>query len=306
MERRTFLKATGAALISSVINESSAAIVQKTKIEWSQGMKPLYCLAYIDPLNKLHKNQEQFIARYPITVIPQDSQASYFQFRNRLRKLNPDQKVLAYQVVLDENELRGPGHERIRKLNNSWLELPGGVVPTINVKSGGKYKEFRLYDPRDPLFRSEFVESCKTMVNKNGFDGIFLDNCTIYARFASVPFWGDELKAALQQLILEVRDALPNAILIGNSRYNWDGLNGEMNEGRPNELAQEMTSYPGHVEPAISFYHYYMKNNNDVIEAEKHLKLAIENQCFFGTGINAQTIKWYPFFDSILSKYEII
>ena len=60
MERRTFLKATGAALISSMINESKAATIQKTKIDWSHGMKPLYCLAYIDPLYKLHKNQENF------------------------------------------------------------------------------------------------------------------------------------------------------------------------------------------------------------------------------------------------------
>jgi hypothetical protein len=220
--------------------------------------------------------------------------------------MNRSQKVLAYQLTLDENEIPGPGHDLIRKLKNSWLTIPGGITPTINVKSAGVYKDFRIYDPRDSAFRRQFIDACTLLVNKNKFDGIFLDNCTIYGKFSNIPYLGNELINALQSLIDEVRIALPNAILIGNSRYNWSGLNGEMNEGRPSELPKESAIFSGHVSPRISMYHYYMKNSNDLINAEQNFRWALENHCFFGTGINAQNIKWYSFFDKILAEYKIV
>ncbi|MFW5444433.1 MAG: hypothetical protein ACKE51_09025 [Methylococcaceae bacterium] len=305
MQRRTFLKGASATLLGSLSPEIYSAPVIKTKIDWSHGMQPLYCLAYIDPEYKLHKGQESFIAKYPITVIPQESSSKYFRFRKKLAALNPQQKVLAYQITLDENGLRGPGHELLRYVRNSWLTLPGGIVPTIDIRSGNVLKR-RIYDPRDAEFRERFVEACQLLVNKYEFDGIFLDNCTIYARFASIPFLGDSLKQGLQQLIQEIRSALPNTILMGNSRYNWSGLNGEMNEGRPKELSKEAAVFSGHVAPAFDMYHYYMKDNNDLIAAEQNFRLALANRCFYGTAINAQTIKWYPFFEKVLSEYEIV
>jgi len=305
MQRRTFLKGAGAAMIGGLSHSGlSNAEINKPKITWSNGMKPLYCLAYIDPLNKSHKGQERLIAKYPMAVIPQDARSRYSFFRKRLRILNPQQKVIAYQMTLDENGLRGPGHEFLRKVKNSWLTLPGGIVPTIDIPSGKVLKR-RIYDPRDSEFRQHFVEACQLLINQYEYDGIFLDNCTIYGRFSSIPYLGESLKQGLQQLILDVRKALPNAILVGNTRYDWNGLNGEMNEGRPHELPKETTFFSGHAKPSFDMYHYYMKNNNDLITAEQNFRLALENQCFFGTGINAQTIKWYPFFDRILSEYEI-
>ncbi|MEQ1637425.1 MAG: putative glycoside hydrolase [Methylococcales bacterium] len=310
--RRDFIKlATSGAMILSQSNLIAGEIINpkgiKPKIiDWSYGIKPLYCLAYIDPEYNLHKGQESFIARYPVSVIPQDSGASYSRFRNRLKVLNPYQKVLAYQVTLDENELSGPGHDQLRKLKNSWLTLPGGMIPTININSGGKFKDFKLYDPRDLRFRQQFVEVCKNLVIENGFDGIFLDNCAIYERFAKIPYIGIELVDALQNLILEVRNALPNAILIGNSRYNWKGLNGEMNENRAAELSKEVIPLSNRGVSEANMFHYYMKNSEDLFSAEYYFRWALENRCFFGTGINAQTIRWYPFFDKVLSEYEII
>ncbi|MEQ1637424.1 MAG: putative glycoside hydrolase [Methylococcales bacterium] len=311
--RRDFIKkaATGAVVLSQSNLIAAATISPKvsspTIIDWSHGMKPLYCLAYIDPLYKPHQGQESFIAKYPIAVIPQGSIPRYTDFRNNLRKLNPQQKVLAYQVTLDENELLGPGHDQLfRKLKNSWLTLPGGIVPTISVKSAGKVKKFRIYDPRDLTFRKQFVEVCKVLVNQNGFDGIFFDNCTIYSQFINIPILGKQLVDALQQLILEVRSELPNALLIGNSRYNFKGLNGEMNENRSASLAQEVMSLQGRGVPSYDMYHYYMKNSNDLLNAEYHFRYALANRCFFGTGINPQTIGWYPFFDKVLSQFQIV
>jgi hypothetical protein len=307
MLRRTFLQGAGAVLASSLSpSVLSATSSNKSIIDWSNGIKPVYCLAYIDPANKLHRGQELEISKYPIAVIPQDNRVQFGQFRTKLKRLNKNQKILAYQLTLDENEIPGPGHDLIRKLKNSWLTLPGGIKASINVKSAGVYKDFRIYDPRDLVFRQKFIEACKLLVNKNGFDGIFLDNCTIYGMYSNIPILGNELMNALQSLIDEVRIALPNTILIGNSRYNWNGLNGEMNEGRPSELPKEVAGFSGHASPQINMYHYYMKNSNDLINAEQNFRWALENQCFFGTGINNQTIKYYNFFDKILSEYQIL
>ncbi len=305
MQRRFFLKSTSAVLMSAISPGIYPNFAIKSTIEWSHGMKPLYCLAYIDPEYKLHKGQESSIAKYPITVIPQESSSKYYRFRKKLAGLNSQQKVLAYQMTLDENGLRGPGHELLRKVNNSWLTLPGGIIPTIDIPSG-KVMKRRIYDPRDEEFRQRFVEACKLLVNKYEFDGIFLDNCTIYGRFANVPYLGSSLKQGLQQLIQDVRSALPDTILLGNSRYNWKGLNGEMNEGRPKELSKEVAFFSGHVKPHINMYQYYMKKSNDVLVAEQNFRLAIANQCFFGVAVNAQTIKWFDFFDKVLSEYEIV
>ncbi len=305
MQRRTFLKGTSATLISSLSQRTLSYSAMKNKIGWSHGMKPLYCLAYIDPEYKPHKGQESSIAKYPIAVIPQEASSKYDSFRRRLSELNPQQKVLAYQMTLDEHVVPGPGHELLMGLQNSWLTLPGGIVPTLSTPSGNILRP-RIFDPRNPVFRHYFVKACELLINEKGFDGIFLDNCTIYGRFSNIPFFGDSLMKGLQQLVEDIRTALPNAILIGNTRYDWSGLNGEMNEGRPNELSKETSFYEDHTEPTISMYHYYMKDNNDLANAEKNFRLALANNCFFGTAINAQTIKWYPFFDKVLSEFEIV
>ena len=303
MLRRTFLKSLGAASLYMPFSNSLSKV--DARITWSSGLKPLYCLAYIDPEYPPHKGQELSISRYPLAIIPQDSRSRYSCFRNRLRVLNPHQKVLAYQMTLDENGLRGPGHELVRKVKNSWLTLPGGVVPTINIRSGNILKR-RIYDPRDPEFRQSFVEACQILINRYEFDGIFLDNCTIYGRFASIPILGESLMQGLQQLIQEVRAVIPNAILVGNSRYNWRALNGEMNENRPEELSEEATSFSGHVPPVINMYYYKMNDRDNLLSAELNFRLALKNRCFFGTGVNAQTIEWYPIFDKVLSEYEVV
>lgn len=308
MLRRTFLKSTSAALLTGMTRDLWAEdIAIKKKLDWSNGMKPLYCLAYIDPENKNHKNQEEFISKYPISVIPQDNRPRYISFKQRLRELNNTQKIFGYMMLIDENGLRGPAHELVRKVNNSWLTLPGGIVPTKDIPSGN-IKKRRLYDPRSAEFRSRFVEACQLLVDQHDFDGIFLDNCTIYGRFASIPVLGDDLLEGLQQLITEIRTALPETILIGNTRYNFTGLNGEMNEGRPNELVKEAKPIPGQVQPYINMFHYYMKGSSkkDLLFAENYFRLALQNKCFFGTGINPQTIRWYEFFDRVLAEYEIV
>lgn len=313
MLRRTFIQGAGIALGSALApstliaapTQNEMAIQANNIIDWSSGMKPLYCLAYIDPANKLHRGQERTIAKFPIAVIPQDNRPQFGPFRIKLRQYNPTQKVLAYHATLDEHGVPGPAHDIIRKAKNSWITLPGGITPTIDIPSGKVLKR-RIYDPRNLEFRQRFIEACDLLINKYKFEGIFLDNCTIYPKFRNIPFLGDELMEGLQQLITEVRNEFQNAILIGNSSYSWAGLNGEMNEGRPNDLIKEAKSLETHVEPYINMYHFFMKNDGDLVNAEKNFRHALENRCFYGVGVNTTKITWYPFFDKVLLEYRIV
>ncbi len=306
MLRRTFLQGAGAALATTFSPSILSAVSdERPIIDWSSGMPPLYCLAYIDPANKLHRGQELTISKFPIAVIPQDNRVQFGQFRKKLARLNPTQIVLAYHATLDEHGIPGPAHDIVRKAKNSWITLPGGITPTIKLQSGNILNR-RLYDPRNREFKDRFIEACGLLIDKYNFDGIFLDNCTVYPVVGNIPFLGDELRQGLQDLITEVRNAFPKAILIGNSSYSWAGLNGEMNEGRPKDLPKEARPFAGHSKPNINMFHYIMKDNNDLIHAENNFRFALDNQCFYGTGINYQTIKWYPFFDKVLSEYKIV
>lgn len=307
MLRREFLKYSSAALVAWMSQLGQFAEGKNKEINWSYGLKPLYCLAYIDPQNKKHAGQEGFISKYPIAIIPQDTRERYVRFRQRLRNLNPDQKLLGYMMTIDENGLRGPAHKLMQSVHDSWLTLPGGLVPTKNIPSGA-IKKRRIYDPRKLRFRKRFVEACQLLVDKYHFDGIFFDNCTIYGRFASIPGLGAELLAGLQEVIFDVRRALPSTLLIANTRYSFKGLNGEMNEGRGGELPREAGPILGHVEPYINMYHYYIKNTDrsSLLLAENNFRIALKNKSFFGVGIDAQTIRWYEFFDRILGEYKIV
>lgn len=158
-------------------------------------------------------------------------------------------------------------------------------MPTINIPSGNVLKR-RIFDPRIPQFRDKFVKACELLVHQHGFDGyFFFDNCTIYGFLYSIPVLGHELLDALHELISDVRNALPNTLLIGNSRYSINGLNGEMNEGRPSELVEEAKPINGHSRPYINMYHHYMNSldEKNILFAEKQFRIALENKCFFGT-----------------------
>jgi hypothetical protein len=283
---------------------SEDGVVNGDALSWAHGMAPLYCLAWIDPTNPAHQGQEAAIAKFPICIVPQDIRPPHLRFRSQLRKNNPNQLLLCYQVAAEEHAVPGPGHDILRDVRDSWLTLPGGIVPTKDVPSGNILKR-RLYDPRKPNFRQALVLACKTLVYDHGFDGIFLDNCTIYRRFSALPVLGDELMAALQSLILEIRRALPSTILIGNTRHNWAGLNGEMNENRPSELAVEVGDIAGRATPRIEMFQYYMRDSEDTDNAEKMFRLALRHRCFFGAGINPQNIRWFDFYDRILDSYGL-
>ena len=269
-------------------------------------MKPLYCLAYINPGVESHKDQEKYVAKYPIALVPQDERSYYRKWKDDVKTLNPDLKFLAYQMVIEETTVPGPGHEHMRRFaQNAWATYPGGFTPTITFSTSVTKKRKRIYDPRSEVWQDSFINACEKTLESYPYEGLFLDQCTVYAKAALLPQARAEMMIGLEQTLIRLRERFPDKLILGNSSYNLTGLNGEMNEGRENDLAKEMAYYQGHADPRIELFHYYMQGQDDITTAKEKFKIALANKAFFGTGVNAQTIRWYDFFDEILNEYDI-
>lgn len=276
-------------------------------INWSQGIKPLFCTAYIDPGIDVQKNQEKCVAKYPIALVPQDNRKHFVRWRDKVRGINPNIKLMGYQMVIEETAVPGPGHDILRTIDNSWVKYPGGYTLKVTYKTApekNKYK--RVFDPRQPEWQRGFIESCEATLNSYPFDGLFLDQCTIYIKAAINPITRSEMHEALNETLHELRRRVGDKILLGNSRYNWEALNGEMNESRPAELVNETRLTEKHYQPRLELFHYYMKNFNEPEKVRAMFQLALNNKVFFGTSINAQTVRWHELFDELLNNYTII
>jgi hypothetical protein len=308
MDRRRFLQYAVGGLGAASINPLSLASSQASELAgfgWSHGMPPLFCTAYIDPGIDSQKGQERFVAKYPLALVPQDDRKHFRRWRDDVRNINPEIKLLAYQMVIEETTVPGPGHDFLRQVKDSWVSYPGGYTPTVTFRTAVGKRDHRIYDPRSNEWQNRFLEACHKTLNSYPYQGLFLDQCTVYAKAALIPSVRDEMHAALQSALYELRKAHPDKIIIGNSRYSWGGLNGEMNESRPLDMAKESSHYQWHVKPRYELFHYYMNSHLDEVAKDLFVK-AISNQMFYGAGINAQTVRWYPFMDDVLSEHGFL
>ena len=312
--RRDFLAASSAALLSpmgmavatsDVLSPlSNQASVGKTIIDWSYGMRPIFCIAYIDPGIKSQRGQELSVAKYPLALVPQDDRPHFRAWREKVRQYNPDIKLLAYQMVIEEPTVPGPGHDVYRNLEHVWVEYPGGFVPTVTYRTNVGARK-RIFDPRNEKWREGFLKACNAVMESDDYDGLFLDQCTIYQKAALTEHVRDQMFVSLNNVLNDLRAQMPSKILIGNSRYSFPSLNGEMNESRPKELKKETRILAGREPRRLELFHYYMKNYQDTESAKKLFRLALENKAFFGVNVNAQTVKTYEFIDEILDEYII-
>lgn len=284
----------------------SSSSVTKQSIDWSHGHKPLFCVAYIDPGIDSQKGQEAEVAKYPIALVPQDNRLRFRRWRDRVRRLNPDIKLLAYQMVIEETGVPGPGHDVMRALKNSWVRYKGGIVPTVTFRTNVSNKRKRIFDPRHEPWQQALVQACQITLLSDDYDGLFLDQCTVYDKAALDPRVKREMLAALGTTLDTLRNSLPNTLIIGNSHYSWPALNGEMNENRPKQAAKEFLIDERRRLPRVELFHKYYRNGDAVGELERYFKIALENKAFFGCALNAQTTRWLPMFDRVLANYEIV
>lgn len=287
---------------SSGVNSGS----KKQIIDWSYGHKPLFCIAYIDPGIEVQKGQEAEVAKYPIALVPQDNRLRFRRWRDKVRRLNPDIKLLAYQMVIEETGIPGPGHELMRTLEDPWVRYPGGIVPTVTFATNVSGKRKRIFDPRRELWQQAFIQACQSTLASDDYDGLFLDQCTVYNKAALDPRVKREMLNALGATLDTLRSTLPNELIIGNSHYSWPALNGEMNENRPKRAAKEFLIDARRKVPRMELFHKYYRDGETSDELKDYFNLALKNKAFFGCALNAQTARWLPMFDQVLANYEIV
>ena len=260
---------------------------------------PLFCIAYIDPTVLGQEGQEAIVARYPLTLVPQDVRIPFVRWRDRVKGLNPSTVVLGYQMVIEETTVPGPGHDKQRELSNAWCVYPGGFIPTVPVSK----RNFRIFDPRKKEWQDNFLEACRATLNSYPYDGLFLDQCTVFER--AHPFEGvkAEMRQAIQDTLVMVRKEFPFHILVGNSSYHWRGLNGELNEGRPNDMG-ELSPFEGHVDPRIQLYHSRLRHSYDIGVLKKEMAKAHSRGAFYGAAVNYQHVLWFDEFDEVLADFK--
>jgi hypothetical protein len=262
---------------------------------------PLFCLAYITPDAPGQGGQEPIVARYPLAVVPQDDRAPFRKWRDDVRALNPSIVFLAYQMVHEETTVPGPGHDELRKARNSWCSYPSGFQP---FTSWGEQRH-RLYDPRTAEFAECFLRGCRAVLRAFPYDGLFLDNCTIFPTAHPLPSVRAEMREALQRVMLRLREQHPEALIVGNSSENWKGLNGEMNEGRPAQLESELRHFDGHALPNMDMYQTILRSAGDVETVRQDMHRVLKLGAYYGANVESTHVLWFDDFDKVLDMYRM-
>lgn len=265
---------------------------------------PLFCTAYVTPDAPGQEGQEALVARYSLALVPQDMRKAFVQWRNRVKEINPSIVLLGYLLATEEHTVPGPGHSVLRNdARNAWSVYPGGAFATTGGKTyGGR----SIYDPRKSEWRNAFLAACRATLASYPYDGLFLDNCTIFERAHPYPVVKREMRQALQEALLELRKEFPNILIVGNSRYNWEGLNGELNEGQPEDMESEFGAFPGHVTPRINLYQSVLRNPSDIKTVEREMVKAHSLGAFYAAALynDHQHILWFDAFDEVIAAYK--
>ena len=287
---------------------------------------PLMLTAYIDAAQPAQQGQEATVAKYPLVVTGSTVTTLQNQWRATVKALNPDIKILGYVL----------GNERSTQFNPGraiWQALPvspavecnfiyNGLThyPTLTNLPGG----FRLFDYRYSGYTQALIDVIGATINSQAgiYDGVFIDNCTVFTGAQPSSYNGyvgdshgvenypgaaairAEMLEALQETLTAARAAFPDIMILGNSSFNFTHINGEMNEGRPEDYAAELPSIPGQTLPGLNVG--MLLEPSGVSEATI---IAAMNTVHSYDGIftysrNFQHAEWFDFYDPIMAAWE--
>ena len=261
---------------------------------------PLFCLAYITPDAPGQSGQEAIVAKYPVAVVPQDERRSFRKWRDRVRAINPNIVLLGYQMVHEETSDPGPGHDELRKATHSWCRHPDGFEP---FTSWGN-THHRLLDPRTREFEEYFLRACRAVLGSYDFDGLFLDNCTVFPIAHPDDTVRSQMRQALQVVLLKLRAEFPGALIVGNSSENWVGLNGEMNEGRPAQLQSELRYFGGHTSPSMDMYQTILTRTDDTETVRREMRETLSLGALYGANVESTHVLWFEDFDKVIGSFK--
>ncbi len=310
MDRRNFLKYSALTAASLVVTPRLQGAIQLPAngviaptwdgidLSWSNNIPPLFITAYIDPSIRIQKNQEAIVAKYPLALVPQTNRLIDRQWRDKVKSINPDIKMLAYQMVIEQTTVPGPGHDEMRKLLNTWVAYPGGFKPTVNVSGRKRY----LYDPRIIRWQDQFIKACESTLKSYPYDGLYLDQCTIFNIASLLPSARLEMLNALNATLDKLRMRFPDTLIIANSSNNFPMLNGELNENRAKNLIAEVSDEKT-VRPVFNFHQRIVPSMTKAAVLRQDCAFAFKQKSFFGVAINYQKAEWPRFFDEIIAQY---
>lgn len=267
-----------------------------------QQIPKLFCVAYITPDAKNQQGQEAAVAKYPLAIVAQDTRRAFVEWRQTVKALNPSIVMLGYQVVIEETLDPGPGHDHLRLVKNAWATYPGGYLPTVNNGPGTPQR--RIFDPRSAEWRKRFLDACSATMASYPYDGLFLDQCSVFPKAHPFPWIRAEMEVALQDTLLELRKRFPTALLVGNTAKSWRGLNGEMNENRLPEAPPELLPFSGHVEPRLEMVLDSLKTPNDIANVRRNMEMAHRAGAFYGASVDFQHVLWLRAFDRVIAGLE--
>lgn len=264
------------------------------RVEQMRSGKKLFSVSYINPTIAAQQNQEQEIAKFPLVLIPQDIREPHVEWRNRIRELNPNIVMLAYQMTIRDTIVPGPGHDIMRAFGDrAWVLNTEGSPIEIEI-SPGKFS--KVYDPRNPEWKEMMVEACGVTLKSYDYDGLFLDQCTIFRKVAPDTGTFNSMMEALRDTLQAIRNAYPNTILVGNSKYHWPMLNGQMNENRPANYSDEFDPNKKQHLPKVNLAVIDVKDREQS-EIVGYMQQAQSFGAYFAACTNYQTVNYWPYYE---------
>lgn len=247
----------------------------------------LFCIAYLDPTKPDHDAMAQaaVVAKYDlaIVVLLDPEKRNCAPWLDAAKALNPDLKLLAYvQAATQDTTPTVSGMVTRQAHPLAWLP--------------GETYYGRLYsDYRSSAWQDAFNAACEATLRAYPIDGLFFDNCAVWAGHVRRPDDGPAMAEALQSAITEQRHRHPSAILIGNTADKWTHLNGSLNESRPGAYQAELQHSRRHTAPEMRMAHLFSDDPAQIAAAYKEAK---KYGAWFGASPNPQVVKWYEAFSA--------
>ncbi len=273
------------------------------------------------------------ICKYPIVAVTSQDQdhwncgeyPQYDVFRDEIRATNPQIKMLAHLNATESHQASSPGsrviwsaggeygfhgHEPQDRPGTIWYEKPKGRVIVRDSGWGPKaMMDFRLKRAQDTLYSAmvtQYTGGYSRTGNNRRWDGVYLDQLIVPGSG-----WGtsiterQQMVVGLQSVLTRFRSRYPDAIVVCNSSRDYADINGEMNEGRADEI-REVASYWRHSQPEINVYMFKPVKEASEAQISAELMKAMSYGAFFSYhyGENPYTSSpWPATFTRLLDSY---
>jgi hypothetical protein len=303
MDRRMFSRSIISVAVAPMLGGVAAAddelerVVLKAAVRYEGRLiPPIYAVAYVDPRIPAQQGQEKTVAKFPLVVVPQNTATPFVRWRNEVRTINPDAVMLGYQMVALESFNQGPGDDVMRTVRDAWLKSPSGGEVRVEAR------QRRVFDLRKDDWKTAFLEACAVTLKSYPYQGLFLDQCHVFQAHSLNEAVRREMRPHLAEVLQELRRRHPSALIVGNGRESWPGLNGKMSEGQPRLFARELRPFPGQAHPGLNLGLVLLNASAPHNEAlvRRQLVSTCSLEAFFAAAINYQTMSWFSVYDDVI------